>query len=189
MLASQKRQLDIVHLLLQNGATVDLYDNNGWTSLMFASQNGHLDIMRLLLQNGVTEDSRPNCGCTSLIFASQNGHLDVVCLLLQNGMAVEPHHADRQIPSGGMLPDLFTSCAVAQNHHCAGPNLDGGCRGTALHLTSNNGNPVIAKLLIQYGADVNSQNHNQETPLHLASGHRQLRAAYLLLLSSSNINS
>jgi len=71
-------------------------------------------------------------------------------------MVVESCHDDGQISSSGMSLDLFPSCAAVQNHYHAGPNLDGGCLGTALHLASNNDNPTIAELLIQYGADVNS---------------------------------
>jgi len=60
MLASHYGHLDVIHLLLVNGATVDSHKDNGWTSLMVASQNGHLDVMRLFLQNGAAVDSDHN---------------------------------------------------------------------------------------------------------------------------------
>jgi hypothetical protein len=40
---------------------------------------------------------------------------------------------------------------------------------TPLHLASANGHLIVAELLIQCGADVNTRNQNQETPLDLAS--------------------
>ena len=51
--------LDVVRLLLDKGAKVDLGKKDGWTPLMSASKNGHLDVVRLLkdhkslLQKGV----------------------------------------------------------------------------------------------------------------------------------------
>jgi len=93
--------LDVVHLLLQNGAPVDSCNNHGWTSLMLASKNGHFHVVRLLLQNSASVNSCSSDGWTSLMLASQNGHLDVVHLLLQNSAAVESRHDDRQISSSG----------------------------------------------------------------------------------------
>src|SRR5260370_927536 len=77
--------LDIARLLLQNGASVDSRQKDGWTPLAFASWDGHLDMMHLLLQNGTTVDSHANDGRTPLAIASWYGHLDAIRLLLQNG--------------------------------------------------------------------------------------------------------
>jgi ankyrin repeat protein len=46
MSASQGGHLDIVHSLLQGGATVHSRDKDGWTPLMDVSRRGYLDIVR-----------------------------------------------------------------------------------------------------------------------------------------------
>ena len=188
-LASQNGHLDVVHLLLQNGTAVDVHCSGGWTSLILASQSGHPDVVRLLLGNGAAVDFRRGDGWTSLMFASQNGHVDVVRLLLQGSASVKCCYHDNQISYSGTSPRLLTSCAAIQNDRHADSNPHGGCPGSALHLASTNGHTAIAELLIQHGADVNSQNHNQEIPLHLASRHGQLKTTHLLLASGSDVNS
>lgn len=56
-------------------------------------------------------------------------------------------------------------------------------------MASTNGHLLVAELLIQYGADVNTRDRNRETPLHLASGHGKLDMVRLLLTSGSSVDS
>ncbi len=60
---------------------------------------------------------------------------------------------------------------------------------SSLCLSSACGRLVVAELLIEYGADVNTQNQNQETPLELASAHGELEIVRLLLTSGASVNS
>ena len=62
MIASQNGHTETVALLLQNGAQIDMQDNNGWFSLMFASRNGHTETVALLLQNGADGHVKNNEG-------------------------------------------------------------------------------------------------------------------------------
>jgi len=68
-----KWKLDVVRLILENGATVDPRTDDGWTSLMLASHSGHLDVVRSLLENGATVDTREDNGRISLTLASNKG--------------------------------------------------------------------------------------------------------------------
>ena len=43
---------ETVSILLQNGAHVNMQNNNEWPPLMIASQNGHAETVSILLQNG-----------------------------------------------------------------------------------------------------------------------------------------
>ena len=113
--ASLKGHLDVVRLLLQNGATAESRDNDGSTPLIFASGEGHLDVVHLLLQSGATVDSRNNYGWTPLAPASQNGHADVVRLLLQSGAAVDSSPKDSWSQSSGASG--FPSQRLLQFHH------------------------------------------------------------------------
>lgn len=49
MLAVKHGKADLVELLLNNGAAVNLQDSDGSTALMFAVEHGSLNIVKLLL--------------------------------------------------------------------------------------------------------------------------------------------
>lgn len=77
---------EIVELLIENGADVNLADESEFdTSLMMASRHGHAEIVRLLLKNAVDVNAQDDYDNTSLTRAAEWGHLEVVRLLLENG--------------------------------------------------------------------------------------------------------
>ena len=50
--AASEGHLEVVRLLVENGANVNARDENGRTPLFRAADEGHLDIVRLLVENG-----------------------------------------------------------------------------------------------------------------------------------------
>ncbi|CAI8053438.1 Ankyrin repeat domain-containing protein 29 [Geodia barretti] len=56
MAASQNGHVEVVDKLLQHGATVDLQDKDGVSSLMVASEYGPVEVVDQLLQHGATVD-------------------------------------------------------------------------------------------------------------------------------------
>ena len=56
-LAAQTGHLDVVDLLIENGADKDKANNAGWTPVFVASQQGHLDVVRLLIEKGAGKDT------------------------------------------------------------------------------------------------------------------------------------
>ena len=81
VLASENGYLEIVKLLLKNGANV--HAENDY-ALIWASRNGHFEVVKLLLKNGPKVHVKDN----SLVWASSEGHFEVVKLLLKNGANV-----------------------------------------------------------------------------------------------------
>ena len=81
MLASSEGHLEMVKLLVENGAD---YTN----ALRLASREGHLEIVKLLIENGANINAKDNDGETALMRASYNGHLEVVKYLIENGADV-----------------------------------------------------------------------------------------------------
>lgn len=57
MFASQRGYAEIVMLLVENGADVNLNNNNGWTALIKAVYNGHIDIVKFLLERDADVNS------------------------------------------------------------------------------------------------------------------------------------
>jgi hypothetical protein len=79
--AAQNGHLDVVELLLENGASVDHTNCNGTSALFLAAQNGIPEIVQLLLEKGATADLANNSSVTPREAAYENGHFDVVRLL------------------------------------------------------------------------------------------------------------
>lgn len=44
-------------LLLDNGASIDASNDEGWTALMFAAQGGFVDVIAVLVEKGQTSTS------------------------------------------------------------------------------------------------------------------------------------
>jgi ankyrin repeat protein len=106
MVAAGLGHLEVVELLLINGAYVNDADNQGCTVLAYATlggdwgdawdkwhmgeaSGGNLGMVKLLLANGVAVDEADEDGRTVLMAAALGGHLQVVELLLANGADVD----------------------------------------------------------------------------------------------------
>ncbi|KAF2885711.1 hypothetical protein ILUMI_20484 [Ignelater luminosus] len=82
MLAVSHGRLDMVQMLLEAGADINIQDEDGSTALMCASEHGHIDIVKHFL-------SQPDCdstitdvdGSTALKIAMEAGHRHIGVLL------------------------------------------------------------------------------------------------------------
>jgi hypothetical protein len=70
--------VEIVRLLLQNGADVNSKSNIGMTTLHFAAINGHVDILHLLVENGADLEAQNNDGWRALHYAVVNSRLPII---------------------------------------------------------------------------------------------------------------
>ncbi|XP_051170986.1 uncharacterized protein LOC127287884 isoform X5 [Leptopilina boulardi] len=82
MLAVSHGRMDMIKLLIDAGAEINIQDDDGSTALMCAAEHGHIDIVRLLL-------NQPNCdssildtdGSSALKIALEAGHHNIGVLL------------------------------------------------------------------------------------------------------------
>lgn len=85
MIAIMEEDIEIVTLLLENGADVNIQTKDGETALILASMFGYIEIVKILLEYGANVDTKENLGMTALMAASGEGHIEIVKLLLANG--------------------------------------------------------------------------------------------------------
>lgn len=79
-----------MHLLLSNGANVNVQNANGQTPLHIAAQHGHIGIVRLLLASKFIDvNIQDHRGATPLHLASENGHAMVVTLLVEHNARLD----------------------------------------------------------------------------------------------------
>ncbi|KAK7229785.1 hypothetical protein V2G26_001955 [Clonostachys chloroleuca] len=95
--ASAEGHEEIVRLLLDHGAEIDLTDQS---ALYMASQNGHEAIVQLLLQKGIEADAAGKFSKSPLEAASSRGHQGVIQLLLDHGANINAASKDRQNMDG-----------------------------------------------------------------------------------------
>ena len=152
ILASEYGHLDIVKLLIANGAKINRMGGSHiktGTALIYASKNGHKDIVEYLIINGAKINKRSKSeGETALMVAAKNGHIDVVKILLL-------HKADiNYVTKPNYEYKLFYE------------DDKGGA--SALILASENGQTEMLKFLVEKGADINIEDKNGRTAISVA---------------------
>lgn len=83
-IASLAGQEEVVKLLLQHSASVNVQSQNGFTPLYMAAQENHDSVVKLLLANGANQSLATEDGFTPLAVAMQQGHDKVVAVLLES---------------------------------------------------------------------------------------------------------
>ncbi|CAJ0948785.1 unnamed protein product, partial [Mesorhabditis belari] len=82
MLAVSHGKKETTQLLLENGADVNIQDEEGSTALMCAAEHGHRELVKLLLAQPNVDAALADCDAsTALTIAVENGHSDIGVLI------------------------------------------------------------------------------------------------------------
>lgn len=190
--ASQNGHIDVVKVLLDKGADINIKNSNGVTSLIMAIQNSSMDIVKLLLDKGAEVNTvRPNDSVTPLIMALWKGNSDIIKLLLDKGADV-----NAKLPSIGITAIFMATqngyvdvvkLLIEKGADVNVKEINSGT--TPLMAATIHGQPEVAKLLLESGADVNAKTTTTgQTALMIASQQGKTEIAKLLLEKSADVN-
>nr|GEW28752.1 E3 ubiquitin-protein ligase XBAT33 [Tanacetum cinerariifolium] len=188
--ASAKGHIDIVALLLDNGADVNSRNYCGQTPLMQACRYGHWEVVQslLLFRCNVTRADYLS-GRTALHFAAVNGHVRCIRLVVADFVPSAPFEAltAQANGDGGIGPkNKFDQSALVKFVNKA---ADGGI--TALHMAALNGYADCVQLLLDLHANTSAVTFHYgtsmdligagSTPLHYAACGGNLKCCQILL--------
>ena len=124
--AAQRREIEAVRALLDDGADVDAPQADGATALAWAVHWDDLATAGLLLAAGADANAANDLGVTPLMLASQNGSVPMVELLVRAG--ADPNAAR---PAGGtalMMAARSGDATVLRRLIAAGADVDAATR-------------------------------------------------------------
>jgi ankyrin repeat protein len=175
--ACEHGHVEVVHLLLDKDADVDAEADGRWRPLHYASVMGHAGVAHLLLGRGAAtdvvhdEDEEPTE--QPLHVACATGHIEVVRLLLDAGANESAWDDDRCTPY--MRAVQRGQEAVVTLLLNRGQHVDGTTNGpddmphTALSAAVWYEQELMARLLLDKGANVNEVDAFEGTLLHLSA--------------------
>jgi len=97
--------LEVVKLLLNKGADVNIQDDLGVTPLHHACYKGHIVIVQVLLDFGASCNITSNYSETSLHKACKLGYIEIIEILLDHGAAQNIKNKDGKKPLDFLNPD------------------------------------------------------------------------------------
>uniref|UniRef100_A0A8C2UMT5 Protein phosphatase 1 regulatory subunit 12C n=1 Tax=Chinchilla lanigera TaxID=34839 RepID=A0A8C2UMT5_CHILA len=155
--------LEVVRFLVEQGATVNQADNEGWTPLHVAASCGYLDIARYLLSHGANIAAVNSDGDLPLDLAESDAVEGLLkAEIARRGVDVEAAkraeeelllHDTRCWLNGGAMPEA--------RHPRTG--------ASALHVAAAKGYIEVMRLLLQAGYDPELRDGDGWTPLHAAA--------------------
>ena len=191
---------EVVKFLLDHGADVQAKDELGNTALIttVGVWQGPIEIVRLLLAKGIDVNAQNEKGTTALMIAADKGKRDVVDILLEKGADLNISDAD-----GGTALDyaigtgqteiakyLFARSAKSKNNYKSQAELLAASTNFALLEAAARNKLTEVKDLLALGADVNSRNRLNKTPLMLAveSSYSQTDVVAFLIEKGADLN-
>ncbi|XP_022100174.1 KN motif and ankyrin repeat domain-containing protein 1-like isoform X2 [Acanthaster planci] len=137
MLAVSHGRLDMVKLLLDSGADVNIQDEDGSTALMCASEHGHQEIVKCLLAHPQCDPTLlDNDGSSAFSIAMEAGHKNIGVLLYaqlnfakQSGspkrraQSASPSLSQTAISPGPVSPSPSPSPSLSSLSPCPSPSL------------------------------------------------------------------
>uniref|UniRef100_A0AAR2IUQ9 CASK interacting protein 1 n=1 Tax=Pygocentrus nattereri TaxID=42514 RepID=A0AAR2IUQ9_PYGNA len=183
--AALNGNLELISLLLESQAIVDIKDQKGMRPLHYAAWQGKCEPMKMLLKAGSSVNSQSDEGQIPLHLSSQHGHYDGSEMLLQHqsNPCIRDHAGKTPLDLACEFGRVSVVQLLLNSNMCAAmlepkPSDPNGI--SPLHLAAKNGHIDIIKLLIQAGIDINRQTKSG-TALHEAALCGKTDAVRLLL--------
>jgi ankyrin repeat protein len=169
--AVEKRRIDVMKVLLCNGADVNSRDKSNETVMNKAINYGHSSIVRLLCQHNADVNLQGECGVTPLILAAEYDRVEITKILLETGANVNTISYYVRISSR-------KRCICGDGNPCS-----------ALFVATIHRHLSIAKLLLRdKRINVNSRTKNGLTALIMAVLTKQIELVQLLIQKGANVN-
>ena len=197
----RKGFFDITKLLVQKGSNVNLQNNEGRTPLFLGVANKHEQLIKLLIQNeaDVTIEYKENLnervylvrgkdrGRAAWHYVLAKKHLLGLFLKLTKGGRLDVADFGAVLRSGwGKDPPEGTGDKIRKECDFMFKEIPG---VTVLHIASKKNNePEIINLLVKSGANVNAQDAEGFTPLHMAAIHGNLKIVKKLVDLEADVN-
>ncbi|KAG7315581.1 hypothetical protein KOW79_020447 [Hemibagrus wyckioides] len=183
--AALNGNVELIALLLESQAVVDIKDQKGMRPLHYAAWQGKCEPMKMLLKAGSSVNSQSDEGQIPLHLSSQHGHYDGSEMLLQHqsNPCIRDHAGKTPLDLACEFGRVSVVQLLLNSNMCAAmlepkPSDPNGI--SPLHLAAKNGHIDIIKLLIQAGIDINRQTKSG-TALHEAALCGKTDAVRLLL--------
>lgn len=188
MLAARCSHGDIVQLLLESGANIEMKDGRGRTLLHHACRTLLLEGIIYLTSKGCDLNVKDNRGATPLMFAADWSRVSVVEYLLEHGAGVEEENRVGETAlhwacKSGSLEVVKSLIRKGSDVNAQTVNHD-----TSLLLSVKNDYTEIIKPLIIAGADCNVVNIQGEIPLILAIQNGNFEIIKHLIVAGADCN-
>ena len=158
--AAAKGKIEIVKLLLDNGAYVEARDSSNMTALHVSTSEGNQTLTKMLLDYGADVEARDNHLHTPLHCAK----VGTARLLLSRGANIEAQNSEIQTPLHCRATDGNESMVRLLLDHGA----DFEARDCQLQTPLHCAKVGTARLLLHRGANIEAQNRWKQTVLHCA---------------------
>ncbi|KAI1299277.1 Ankyrin-3 [Halotydeus destructor] len=161
---------ELIKVLLEQNARVDVFDESGTAALHLAADYGHEEVIQLLLANNAFVNVRNKYGLTPLHLAAKKGYKGMLQQLVDNGAVVDALTLIKQTP-------LHLAAETGQLEVCktlllmkADVNALDNLSQSPLHLAAQNDHPDVLKLFLQHKPElVSVPNKNGQTCAHIAA--------------------
>ena len=173
--------MDVITLLVANGAGIKIADINGNTALHNTVGFNHPEVVKFLLARGadINQQDREGGDRAPLHIAVSKGNKDMIELLLANG-------ADLNVKRYG---ETALHCAImADNKDMVRYLLAKGLKTSAINAAAFFGELDKLKTLVTEGADINSKDAHGHYPLHCAMRGSQRKIVEFLVAEGANVN-
>jgi ankyrin len=208
-----KNKIDCVHILLQEGADTE-NKRNGFTALHEAMNQKHYEIMYMLCQTGADIQAKTSGGriawdlaintddysvmhyigqlprlLQQMRDAIQAGNMSNVQELIKQHAPISPECIADAIRENSQIPTVYDKLAglllktIGIRQAITKKTI---MNQTLLHIAAKQGNTRIAAVLLHHGADVNAEDAQGNTPLHLS---RSLEMSSMLLHYGARLDS
>jgi len=196
----------VVELLLAHGAKLDVQDMRGTPPLHVAAHAGHIDVLEVLLGKGANANQRGAHGELALHWAAAKGYVEITQVLISAGSEVNTKTDKHRVDMDTMMEEdadvvkhqliYLELCEKQRQATLAGsdlqitppPRVAFAAGDTPLHSATQWGREEIVKLLLDNGAEVNTENQRGQTALHYACVFRNKEIAEMLLDAGADAN-
>ncbi|KAI0977775.1 hypothetical protein GJ496_006840 [Pomphorhynchus laevis] len=154
---------ELLPILLEKECDVNVKDSYGWTALMVSMYKGNIQNVYTLLQKSAEFEPNTQEASWLLHHAIQNDLIAIASLLLEKSTKFGSYESSiLNIAVDNHSPAMVK--LLLEKGHC-NPNILDENGWAPLHLASGHDNIAVAKILIEFNANVNLKDSKGNTPL------------------------